>query len=299
MRQAGGVRKRSSSVTVRSGQFEFQKLNSGESDWRDAYHWILSLSWPRFVALITGVYLAINIFFAALYSFSSTCIAGGQTGTFVDDFFFSVQTLATVGYGHTYPATLYGNLISTGEIIVGMFLVAVITGLVFVRFSRPAARIEFSNTIVISSFDGVPTLMIRVANLRHHSMVEAEFKIMFMRDQWIREGEAFRHFYTLKLHFDKLIVFPTALTLRHTIDEQSPLYGLTLDDLRDNDARLVASVVCIETVIPAAVQSQRDYSWREVRFGEKFVEIYHTIGDGQLSVDYGRLHETEPAPLSL
>ena len=175
-----------------------------------------------------------------------------------------------------------------------MFWVAVITGLIFVRFSRPTARIEFTKSIVIAPFDGRPTLMLRVANLRHHSMVEAEFRIMFLRDERIREDDAFRRFHMLKLHFDRLITFPAALTLRHTIDEQSPLYGETVETLQASDARFVASVVCIETVIPAAVQSQQDYTWRDVRFGERFVEIYTETGEGKLTVDYGRLHETEP-----
>ena len=281
-------------VSVRVGQFEFLKLNARRQEWRDIYHWILSLSWPRFAALIAGVYLALNLAFAVLYSIGGNCIAEMPPGSFPAAFFFSVETLATVGYGHLYPATTYGHLVTTVEIMAGMFWLAVITGLIFVRFSRPTARIEFTNSVVIAPFNGRPTLMLRVANLRHHSMVEAEFRIMFMRDERIREDEAFRHFYNLKLAFDRLIVFPAALTLRHTIDEQSPLYGETVETLRASDARLVASVVCIETVIPAAVQSQKDYSWRDIRFGERFVEIYTDRGEGQITVDYGRLHETEP-----
>jgi inward rectifier potassium channel len=141
--------------------------------------------------------------------------------------------------------------------------------------------------------------MLRVANLRHHSMVEAEFRIMLMRDKRIQEGEIVRRFYTLKLDFDWLIVFPAALTLRHFIDEQSPLYGAaTPESLQTGDARFVASVVCIETVIPAAVNAQQDYSWQDVHFGERFVEIYTELGEGRLTVDYGRLHDTEPVPLS-
>jgi len=166
--------------------------------------------------------------------------------------------------------------------------------LIFVRFSRPTARILFSKSIVITPFDGRPALMLRVANMRHHSMVEAEFRIMFLRDEPIAEGGTFRRFYSLKLDFDRLIVFPAALTLRHFIDEQSPLYGATPESLEAGDARLIASVVCVETVIPAAVQSQQDYSWRDVRFGERFVEIYTELGDGKLTVDYGRIHDTEP-----
>lgn len=280
-------------VSMRVGQIEFLKVNAATQEWRDIYHWILSLSWPRFALLIASVYLSINLVFALLYSMGGNCIAEMPPASFPAAFFFSVETLATVGYGHLYPATTYGHIITTAELMAGMFWLAVITGLIFVRFSRPAARIEFTNSVVIAPFNGRPTLMLRVANLRHHSMVEAEFRVMFMRDERILEDDSFRRFYNLKLEFDRLIVFPAALTLRHLIDEQSPLYGATIETLQASDARLVASVVCIETVIPAAVQSQKDYTWRDIRFGERFVEIYTETGEGKLTVDYGRLHETE------
>jgi len=291
------MKKKSQGVIVHVGQFEFLKINTGKREWRDAYHWILSLSWPQFAALLSGAYLALNVIFAVLYEFAGDSIAEMPPGSFSAAFFFSVQTLATVGYGHMYPTTLYGNILTTVEIMVGMFGLAVMTGLIFVRFSRPSARIEFTRNVVIAPFNGRPTLMLRVANLRHHSMAEAEFRIMFMRDEEISEGGTFRRFYSLKLHFDRLITFPIALTLMHTIDEKSPLYGMTAESLQATDSRLVASVVGIETVILAAVQSQKDYSWRDIRFGERFVEIYTETGEGRLTVDYGRLHETEPAPL--
>ncbi len=283
-------------VTVQVGRLEFLKVNTGKREWRDTYHWVLSLSWPRFALLIGCVYLGINVLFAALYAVGGKCVEGMTAGSFPEAFFFSVQTLATVGYGHMYPQNLYGHILSTIEIIGGTFWFAVMTGLIFVRFSRPTARIEFSNSMVISNFDGKPALMLRIANLRHHSMVEAKFRIMLLRNEKIREGEEMRRFYTLKLDFDRIIAFPVALTLRHFIDEQSPLYRATAESLEAGDVRLVVSVVCVETVIPAQVQSHKDYSWRDIRFGERFVEIYNELGEGKLSVDYGRLHDTEPAP---
>lgn len=288
------MKKRSEGVPIHAGQFEFVKINAGRQDWRDIYHWVLALSWPKFVAFISSVYLAINLIFAALYATGNNCIDGLQHGQLLDAFFFSVETLATVGYGHMFPVTLYGHFLTTLEIMTGMFWLAVITGLIFVRFSRPTARIEFSRNVAIAPFDGQPNLMIRVANLRHHSMVEAEFRIMFMRDEAILEDPAFRKFYQLKLVFDRLIMFPTVLTLRHVIDETSPLYGETAESLEASDGRFGVSIVCIETVIPATVESHRDYTWKDVRFGEHFVDIYRPTADGRLSVDYGRLHETEP-----
>jgi inward rectifier potassium channel len=139
--------------------------------------------------------------------------------------------------------------------------------------------------------------MARVANLRNYDMVEAQFTIMFSRDEPILEtGEMFRHFYLLPLHFDRLVAFPAALTVRHTIDERSPLYGATPASLKAGRALFLISIVGIETVIPASVQTYRDYLSADVRFGQRFVDIYTETENGRLTVDYSRISETEPAP---
>ncbi len=291
-------RKRTRSVAVRSGSLEFVKINTSRYDFRDLYHLILTLSWPAFSGVVFIVYLLLNLVFACLYLLGGNAIAELPPGSFLEAFFFSVETLATVGYGHMYPVTLYGHCIATLEIIIGMFGLAVITGLIFVRFSRPTARILFSKSAVIAMFDGVPTLMLRVANLRHQAMAEADFRIMLLRDEVIREGEMFRKFYPLKLSFDHLIMFPVALTLRHPIDESSPLFGMSPEDLERSDARLLASIVCVDTVIQAPVQSQADYGWQEILWNKRFVEIYTEGADGRYTVDYGRLHDVEPVPAS-
>jgi len=282
-------------ISLRSGQIEFLKVNTGEIDWRDAYQWLLALTWPQFAAFVAAVYVVLNLIFATLYVLGGNSIAGIRSGSFLDSFFFSVQTLATVGYGHWYPQTLYGHIITTVEIMSGVFLLAVMTGLIFVRFSRPTARILFSKSAVIGPLNGKQTLMVRVGNLRQHSMVEAEFRITFHRDEPLLEGGDFRYFYNLKLHFDRLALFPAALTLRHVIDEQSPLYGATAESLEATRDMLVVSVVGIDPVIPAAVQTQKDYLSTDVLFDQRFVEIYTVHGDGKLTVDYGRLHDTESA----
>jgi len=287
-------KRRHNRVSVQAGQVEFVKVNIGAWQPRDVYQRLLALRWPQFAALVATVYIALNLLFATLYSLDRESIAGSTGGSwFFDCFFFSVQTLATVGYGHMYPQTLYGHVISTIEIMSGIFLLAVVTGLIFVRFSRPVARIAFSRCLVISPLNGQPTLMVRVGNQHQHSIVDTEFRIMFMRDEPLVEGGDFRYFYTLKLHFDKLILFPAALTLRHVIDRNSPLYGATLESLQNSRALFAVSVSGIDPVIAAPVQAQQNYSWSDVRFGERFVEIYTESGRGQLTVDYGRLHDTE------
>ena len=282
------------SISVRAGRLEFHKINTAKFDLRDTYHFILTLTWPKFAALVLAIYVLINLVFAGLYVLGGRCIAELPPGSFSEAFFFSVETMATVGYGHMYPDTLYGHCITTVEIVFGMFGMAVTTGVIFIRFSRATAKILFSKCVVISPFDGIPTLMLRVANLRHIAMAEAEFRLMLFRNERIQEEEEnVRRFYPLKLQFDRIIAFPVVLTLRHVIDESSPLYGMTQEDMVKSDTRLMASIVCIDTVIPAPVQSANDYSYEDILWNRRFAEIYSATPDGRLTVDYSRIHDTE------
>ena len=250
-----------------------------------------------FALFLAGSYIVINLLFATLYALGGNCIADMTPGSFPQAFFFSVETLATVGYGHNYPATVYGHIVVTVEIFLGMIWIAVITGLIFVRFARPTARIVFSNCLVIAPFDGRLSLMFRVANLRHTSMAEAEFRMIYSRDERVLEGEDIRRFYELEVYPKRMISFPAALIIRHTIDELSPLYGITPERLEKEDAFFVASTLSLELVMAASVQSQQDYAVEDVRFGERFVDVYTQLESGRLTVDYGRLHETEPVPV--
>src|SRR5438045_7676905 len=265
-----------SQVSIRSGQVEFVKVGTDSWRWRDVYRWLLSLRWPQFAAFVGGLYVGLNLLFAALYSFQQGSIAGSTGGHwFFDCFFFSVQTLATVGYGHMYPQTLYAHIITTIEIMTGIFLLATMTGLIFVRFSRPIARVVFSNSLVIAPLNGKPTLMVRIGNENQHSMVEAEFRIMFSRDEPLVEGGDFRYFYVLKLHFDRLTVFPAALTLRHTIDEKSPLFSATVESLSASRALFIVSLVGIDQVFAASIHTREDCTWRDIQLGHRMAAIYY------------------------
>jgi len=250
-------------IATRAGRTEFLKINAAVGGWRDSYHWVLSLSWPRFALFLAGSYVVINFLFAALYAVRPGCIANLEPGSYPLAFFFSVETLATVGYGFNYPATVYGHVIVTIEIFLGMIWLAVITGLIFVRFARPTARIVFSNCLLIAPHDGRLSLMFRVANLRHTSMAEAEFRIVYSRDERVLEGEDIRRFYDLEVYPSRMVTFPAALIIRHTIDEQSPLYGVTAERLEKEDAFFVASTLSLELVMAASVQSAQDYADRK------------------------------------
>ena len=289
------MKKPSHPIEVQAGKIEFVRTNSVKPGLRDLYRSILALSWPWFSVAVLSVYLLLNILFAAAYLTGDGCIAEMVPGSFSSAFFYSVQTLSTVGFGHLYPATLYGDVVTTLEIVVGMFFTAVVTGLIFVRFSRPVARLLFSESMVISNYNGKPTLQIRVANLHHQAMVEAEFRMMIVRKELIDGDDGARRFHTLKLEFDRLIIFPSAVTIRHVIDENSPLHGVTREQLEASGTRFMTSIVCIDTIIQAPVQSQNGYLWSDVRFDHRFVEIYTDHLDGRLEVDYGRIHDTEPA----
>ncbi len=283
------------SITTNDQSFEFIKLNTGGRDWRDVYHWLLTLSWPRFSAFLFGSYVVINTFFALLYCLGGACVDGMPTGSFPNAFFFSVETLATVGYGHMYPATVYAHIVATVEIMFSMLGTALMTGLIFVRFARPTARIVFSRVLVLSNFNGQPALMLRVANERRQAMVNATFRLMMVRHDPTTEDPTMYRFHVLPLQVDHMVIFPAAVTIRHLIDERSPLHGETAASLAQKGARFMASVECIDKVIQAAVQNESVYQAGDVRHGHRFVEIYNFEQAGPRQVDYGRLHDTEPA----
>src|SRR5260221_5214331 len=167
------MKKSRTPISVKAGHLQFLKLNAERYDWRDTYHLILTLSWLQFAGLIFAIYVLINLVFAALYWVSGNSIAELQPGSFLDAFFFSVETLATVGYGHMYPDSLYGHIIATLEIITGMFGMAVVARLIFLRVFRPTARNPLRQCMGISAVRGITALIIRRADLSHHPQVWA------------------------------------------------------------------------------------------------------------------------------
>src|SRR5881296_521694 len=193
----------------------------------DLYHHLLSAPWPRLLATIAGLYLAANALFALAYLAAPGSVENARPGSFVDAFFFSVQTMATIGYGKLVPHTGFANVLVTTEALVGLFGVAMVTGLMFAKFSRPTARVLFSRQAVVAPHDGVPSFMFRMANARGNNIVRAEVRVVLAREETTLEGSRMRRFHDLVLLRPRSTLFSFSWTAIHPITEASPFHGAT------------------------------------------------------------------------
>jgi inward rectifier potassium channel len=245
-------------------------------------------------ALILGAYLVSNALFAAVYM-SDGGIENAQPGSFRDAFFFSVQTMATIGYGKMVPQSTFANAVVAIEALFGLVTLALATGLMFAKFSQPRARVIFSRNAVVAVRDGVPSLMVRLANERATGLVEAQMKLVLVRDETTAEGEAVRRFHTLPLVRPSSAVFALSWTVIHPIDERSPLAGQSVESLRKSRADVYASLVGLEEATGQTVHAR--YGWRaeEILFDHRFVDVLVQLDDGRRALDYRRFHDVELA----
>jgi inward rectifier potassium channel len=260
----------------------------------DLYHRTLRLSWCSFLLGGVALYLAANAVFAALYLVQPGAIANARPGAFTDAFFFSIQTMATIGYGQLVPATFYANLIVTIETATGLMFLALATGLVFARFSRPTARILFSRVAVIGPNDGRPTLSFRAANERRNQILQAEVAVSLLRDERTAEGVLIRRFYELKLTRYRSPVLAMTFTIMHEIDRDSPLYGATAASLEAENGELVVTASGIDETIAQRVHARTSYLPDEILWSHRFVDVIGWTEDGRRVIDYRRFHDTVP-----
>jgi inward rectifier potassium channel len=286
--------RRRQGITVALGHNEVTKLGTPRFDWHDAFHLIMSLTWPQFFAGAITVYLFANLAFASVYFIGGNAITNAKT--FSDCFFFSVETLATVGYGSMSPGTFYGHCVATMEIITGMLSMAVITSLVFARFSKPTARMLFSRVAVITPYNGVPTLMFRVANERHSYILEATASVVLVRDEETMDGHSLTRFYDLKLERSRSPLFALSWLIMHRIDESSPLYGVSAQAMQDGDMRLAVTLNGTDEIFAAGIHARHAYAHENILFGRRFVDIF-SEGDHprHLYLDLQRFHDHEPS----
>jgi inward rectifier potassium channel len=260
--------------------------------WADISHRCMTATWPAFIGGAALVFIAFNAVFALFYLIGNQPISNVPGGAYIDYLYFSIETLSTAGYGDMHPQTHYGHFIATVELFTGIFSMSLMTGLIFARFSRPNARLLFADNPVISHHEGQPTLMVRLANERHNIISNATARLWLFRNIVSAEGQPFRRFYELPLVRNESPALALSWTLFHVLDEESPLYGLTADDLDAAKASLVVVVSGYDVVAAQTVHARKSYDHSDIRFGHRYAEILGTAEDGRLRIDYGRFHET-------
>lgn len=261
--------------------------------WRDAYHTLLTMSWPRFFGLLVAGFLVVNYAFALCYRALGDGIENARAGSLQDAFFFSVQTLATIGYGKMAPRTLGANLMVSAEALLGMIGLAVTTGLVYARFARPTARVVFSRRAVIRTWEGVPSLLFRMGNARGNGIVEARVKVTLLRDARTVEGEAIRRVHDLELVRSEQSSFALTWTVVHPIGEESPLRGETPESLRAARAEVVVSLTGLDDGLAQTVHARHGYASDQIAWNARYTDVMSTGPDGTQVIDYRRFHEIE------
>ena len=264
--------------------------------WLDSYHQMMRLSWPRLSTLFVGCFLGFNLLFAGLYALDPHGLAvphdAVQTATFWRDFFFSVHTVATIGYGNVYPVSVYANVLVVVEITAGILFFALTTGIVFARFSRPTSRILFSAVAVIRELDGAPALMLRAANQRHNMIYSAGVRVSVLEDGMIG-GTTLRRFRDLKLVRDNNPVFALTWTVIHMIDDESPLWSWLDDGHPPADAEIVVVLSGVDESSGQAIYGRTAYTVHDIRWQARFVDILSQDEAGRRTIDYARFHDVE------
>ncbi len=279
---------------VRLGSFELKKKGVSRFDLRDPYHLAVALTWPQFLALLLVFYLSVNVVFATLFWLAPGSVGHARPGSFADAFFFSIETVATVGYGEMYPATLYGHLIASVEIVCGLAFTAILTGLTFVRFSRPRAKLIFAANPVIAMHHGKPTLMVRVGNGRAAVLADAVARLNVLLSEIGADGEVLHRAQELRLERAHLPIFPLFWTLMHVLDERSPLHGYDATRAIEADAQLFVMVEAHDPTLATTVRDLHNYSAKEIRFGMRYSDAMTTTGDGTPLLDLTRIGALEP-----
>ena len=268
------------------------------------YQTLLTTTWTRFLSVTTLFYLAVNTVFALLYKACGPGALRGVTigapdGSFFQAFNFSVETFATIGYGHIAPIGVGANALVTTESLVSMLSVALLTGLIFARFSRPTAHIVFSEKALIAPYQAITAFEFRIANARNNQLIELEAKVLYSRFPSRAPG-ATRAFTELTLERHGVAFFPLSWTIVHPIDEASPLYGLSDDDLRETDAEFLILLTGIDETFSQTVHARSSYKAEEVVWNARFANVFNRPGpDGTLSIDLRQLHrydDVAPAP---
>ena len=288
------VGRRSAHRRVKLGQREIFTQGLSREVAHDLFHHFMTVSWPRLFGTLVAFFLAFDILFGSLYALVPGCIANLNPPGFAGAFFFSVETLATVGYGDMHPQTLYGHLVAMAEIFVGLMSLALITGIMFARFSRPRARFLFTRNVVVRPIDGKPTLLVRAANQRQNVVQDASAQLHMLRDEVTEEGFRIRRVIDLPLVRSQHPMFVLGWTIMHVIDDASPLKSETEESLHENTAAFILSVTGTDETTGQVLIARAEYSSEDIRWNATFHDILEEAEDGTLHIDYSKFHDVEP-----
>jgi len=279
---------------MRIGTREVSTVGIPRLIFQDLYHYFMTVTWPQLFATFAAFFLCFDLLFGFLYHLIPGCIANLNPPGFAGAFFFSVETLATVGYGDMHPQTLYGHVVAMIEIFIGLMSLALITGIMFARFSRPRARFLFTKNVVVRPLDGKVTLVVRAANLRHNVVQDASAQLRMLRDEITAENFHIRRVTDLPLLRSQHPMFVLGWTLMHVIDEASPLKSETAESLKKSGASFVLSMSGTDETTGQQLMSRAEYSHADIRWNATFRDILEELEDGSLRLDYRRFHDVEP-----
>ncbi|MGK0359161.1 MAG: inward rectifier potassium channel [Bradymonadia bacterium] len=258
----------------------------------EVYYALVSSTWRWLALLFVIVFIVSNALFASVYMIDKGGIQGSD-GSFFSAYFFSVQSMSTIGYGTMSPTTLWTNIWVTIEVMFGIVLIALTTGIVFAKFARPTANVLFSDRAIITRRNGNPALMLRVANAREGALVAASMQLSILRTDITDEGDRLRRLLDLKLVRSRVPFFTLSWSIIHEIDAESPLYGLTAKDWEDDDMTLITLLTGHDGDYGTTVYAQRLYYGEDLRWGHRFVDVLSNE-ERQITINYSDFHKTCP-----
>jgi len=261
--------------------------------WADLYHRAMTASIWRFLLGALALFVANNIIFAILFSLDPNAISNVESPRLIYLFFFSIENFTTVGFGDMHPQNIYGHIVASSEGFAALLQTAALTGLIFAKFSQPRARIRFAANPVISKHEGKQTLMIRAANSRQNFLSDATAELWILRLEPNKEGQSFRRFHPMALVRHQNPTFVLSWTLFHTIEEGSPLYGLTLQDIQKQEVQLILTIKGVDANSSQELRARKNYGVADIVWNSKYTDILSPSKDGGVVLDYHKFDMTE------
>ena len=286
-------------VLNKNGSFNIKKENIPFFEKLNFFHALVTMSWPRFLIVVLCTYFCINLLFASLYMTIGIEHLTGIHGItpfqkFTEAFFFSAQTITTLGYGQVAPVGLLANIVAATESMMGLLGFALATGLVYGRFSKPAAKLKYSKHAVVAPYKNINGFMFRVANPHGNQLLEVEAKVSL---SILQENSALRNFYELELERSNVVFLPAVWTIVHPITPNSPFSKLKRQDLAMRDIEVIVVIKAFDESFSQTVYSRSSYKFNEIQWGEKFIYLM-SHHDGRIAVDMSGLSTTESAKLN-